>query len=124
MVRSLRRSQPQEIMVGVDSTVTIPLWGSDGAALSVTGKTGEFRLYQAIPRRGRKPWRGNPVLTLTSAAGQIALSSGSAAVTIADTDLSRKSGLHWFVLLLTTTATGAIEHAAQGRIDLKAAPAS
>lgn len=124
MSLSLRRSEPMEHMVGTDSILTIPLWGSDGAALSVTGKTGEFRLYDARPRRGRKPWTGNPVLTKTSAAGQITLSAGSAAVTIADTDLARKSGLHWFVLLLTTTASGAIEQAAMGRIDLKAAPAS
>lgn len=122
MVRSLVRNELAEHQVGADNTLNIALW--DGAdALVVTGMTAAFKLYRGKPGRARKPWTGNAVLTKTSAAGEITLTDGNAAVAIADTDLADKSGSYWFILLLTTTATGAVAHRSQGQIELRAEPA-
>lgn len=123
MARRLRRSEPTELQVGADATLNIPLWDSAGAKLTVTGLTASFQLYKAVPGRGRKPFKGNVVLTKTSAAGTVALTEGNAAVTIADTDLANRAGAFWFILLLTTTATGAIAHGAEGIVNIRAAPA-
>ena len=119
MVRSLPLAEPLDIFVGADKTLNIALYDDDGSALSVTGKTAEFKLYKAVPRRARKSWTGNVLLSKTSAAGEIALTDGQAAVTIGDTDLDRKSGAHWYVVLITTTATGAIRRGAEGEIFLR-----
>lgn len=121
MVRSLRRAEPSEYQVGADGTLTISLYDDAGAALSVAGKTAEWKLYKAVPRRGRKPWTGSALLTKTSAALQIALSAGQAVVTIADTDLDGLSGPHWWIIKVTTTAGGAIAHRGEGEIMLRAA---
>lgn len=123
MVRSLPLAEPLDIFVGADRTLNIPLYGDDGSLLSVTGKTAEFKLYKAVPRRARKAWTGNALLSKTSAAGEIALTDGQAAVTIGDTDLDGKSGAHWYVVLITTTSGGAVRHAAEGEIFLRRAPA-
>ena len=123
MVRSLTRAEPIEHQVGADRTHNIALYDDAGAALDVTGVTAQFKLYKAVPRRARKPWSGDVLLTKTSAAGQIALTAGQAAVTIADTDLDGKSGPHWYIVLITTTATGAIAHRAEGEMFLRTAPA-
>ena len=119
MVRSLVRAEPIEIQVGADKTLNVVLYDDDGSLLSVTGKTAEFKLYKAVSRRARKPWAGNALLGKTSVAGEIALTDGQAAVTIADTDLARLSGVHWYIVLITTTSSGAIAHRAEGEIFLR-----
>lgn len=122
MTRTLVRAEPIEHQVGADKTHNITLYDDDGTLLDVTGKTAAFKLYDGIPRRGRKPWKGNAVLTKTSAAGEITLTTGNAAVAILDTDLQRKSGAHWYVVLITTTASGLVAHRAEGEIFLRREP--
>lgn len=121
MVRSLTRAEPIEIMGGTDKTLNIAMYDDDGSALSVTGKTAQFKLYKSVPRRAGKPFSGNPLLSKSSVAGEIALTDGQAAVTIAATDLDDLSGLHWYIVLVTTTASGAIAHRAEGELFLKRA---
>lgn len=116
MVRSLIRSEPIEHQVGTDKTFNIPLYDESGP-LDVTGKTGEFKLYPAVPRRGRKPWTGNALFETSPV-----LTTGNAAVTITNIDLDGKSGPHWYSILITTTASGAIAHGAEGEIMLRRAP--
>ena len=121
MVRSLTRAEPIEIMGGTDKTLNMAMYDDDGSALSVTGKTAQFKLYRSVPRRAAKPFSGNPLLSKSSTAGEIALTDGQAAVTIGATDLDDLSGLHWYIVLVTTTASGAIAHRAEGELFLKRA---
>ena len=121
MVRSLTRAEPIEIQGGTDKTLNIALYDDDGSLLTVAGKTAQFKLYKSVPRRAAKPFSGNPLLSKTSAAGEIALTDGQAAVTIAATDMDNLSGLHWYIVLITTTSGGAIEHRAEGELFLKRA---
>lgn len=122
MVRSLTRAEPFELQVGADITRNIALYDAAGDPLVVTGKTAEFRLYEAVARRARKPWTGNAVLTKTSAAGEIVLTAGNAAVTILDTDLARLAGDYWYIVLITTTADGSVAHGAEGEAFLRRRP--
>lgn len=112
MPQRTRRLPMDEIVVGNDQTITIPLWNSDGTALSVSGYTAEWNLYRAgrRNRRSRKPFRGTAVLTKTSAAGQITLSDGSAAIVVANSDLANKSGDFWQVLELTDGSSNIARH--------------
>lgn len=120
MTRSLRRTEPIEIAVGVDSTITIGLYDSSAEPLDVSNLTAEWKLFRAVPRRARKPFTGSAVLTKTSAASEIALTEGNAAVSIADTDLALCSGPFWQVLELTN-ASGAVAQYAQGLVNVRAA---
>ena len=122
MVRSLTRAEPVELQGGADKTLNIALYDAAGDPLVVTGKTAEFKMYDAVARRARKPWTGNPVLEKTSAAGEIVLSSGNAAVSIQDTDLDGKSGDFWYIVLVTTTADGSVAHGAEGEVFLRRRP--
>lgn len=114
-----RRLEPIEHIVGTDRTITIPLYDTDGTNLDVTGATAAWTLRKASPRRGRKPWSGGEILGKTSAAGGITLSTGSAAIAIADTDLSGKAGLHWQEIQITASG-GAITTHGQGYVMLRA----
>ena len=116
----IRRLEPLQHVVGTDGTISINLYDSAGAALSVTGKTAKWVVYQAVPRRKRKPFTGNALLTKTSAAGEITLASGLATVTIADTDLDLKSGAFWHEIKITDSG-GSIAHLGQGELFLRAA---
>ncbi len=120
MNRSLRRFKPLEYAVGTDGTIAITLLDSAGAELSVVGVTAEWQLFEAVPRRRRKPFRGAARLTKTSAAGEIILATGLATITIADTDLGGFSGQHWHVIRLTDSS-GDITHLGQGTLFLRAA---
>lgn len=120
MTQTLRRAEPTELAVGLDTTITLPLYDSSAALLDPTGYTATWKLFRAVPRRGRKPFTGTAVLTKTSAAGQITLSTGSAAIAIADTDLAQKSGAYWQVLTLTD-GSGNVTQQAQGPVQVRAA---
>lgn len=122
MVRSLVRAEPLEFQVGADGVLNVALWDSAGAALDVSGKTARFLMYEGVSRRGRKPWTGNAVLEKTSVAGDIALTTGNAAVSIDDADLDRRSGAHWYTVFMTTTADGSVAHGAEGEIFLRRSP--
>ena len=114
-----RRLEPEEIAVGTDWTNNIALYDDDGSATAVAGASATWRLYRGVARRVRRPHTGTPVLEKTSAAGQITLSAGNAAVVIADTDLSLESGDFWQELLFTDSA-GAVTVKGQGRVHLRA----
>lgn len=120
MGRSLRRFKSMEYAVGTDGTIAISLLDSAGANLSVVGATAEWKLFEAVPRRRRKPFKGTSKLTKTSAAGTITLATGLATVAIADTDLSGLSGEHWQVIRITDSS-GNITHLGQGPLHLRAA---
>ena len=119
MARSLRRLEPVEHAVGTDQDLTVGLYDSAGDAVSVSGATATWKLYRAVPRRGRKPFEGAAVLTKTSAAGDIALASGLATITIADTDLANRSGAYWQVLEVTASGGGITQYGA-GPVHLRA----
>lgn len=116
----LFRLEPVDLVAGVDDTIVIALYDSNNDLLSVTGKTAEWKLYRGVARRGRKPFRGAAILTKTSAAGDIALSDGSATVTITDSDLASYAGQFWQAIEITTTSGGAIAHHGQGPVRLRA----
>ena len=118
-VKSYRRFAPLEHAVGTDTTLTISLLDSIADALSVVGASAEWNVFVAAPRRKRKPFKGKTILTKTSLAGDITLSEGSAVITIADTDLNRKSGAYWHVLTLTDSS-GNVSHLGQGPLSLLA----
>ena len=120
MTRSLRRSEPIELAVGLDATINLPLYTASVGFLDPSSYTAEWNLFRAVPRRGRKPFVGSAVLTKTSAASQITLTTGNAAVAIADTDLDLKSGAFWQVLTLTD-GSGNITQQAQGPVTVRAA---
>lgn len=120
MNRSLRRFKPLEYAVGTDGTIVIALKDSDGDDLSVSGASAEWKLFEAVPRNRRKPFRGTSKLTKTSAAGGIALVTGQATVTISNTDLGGVSGEHWQVLRITDSS-GNVTHLGQGPVHLRAA---
>lgn len=119
MTWTLRRFKPLEYAVGTDGTIAISLKDSAGGQLSVVGVTAEWKLFEAVPRRRRKPFRGTSKLTKTSAAGGIVLATGLATVTIANTDLPNQSGGHWQVLQLTDSS-GNISHLGGGPLHLRA----
>ena len=121
MSRDLRRFREMEYAVGTDGTITIALKNSAGADLSVSGATATWNVYKAVPRRRRKPWTGQSVLSKTTTSG-IVLSTGSAAITIADTDLDGKSGRH-VQILRVTDSSGNITHLGNGDLFLLSAPA-
>lgn len=124
MPRDLRRFAEMEYAVGTDGTIAIALYDSAGAALGVSGASATWKLFKGVRGRRRKPWTGGILASKTSAAGQIALATGSATVTIADTDLPGISGLHWHTLEVTD-ASGNISMLGEGYIFLRAAaPAS
>ena len=121
MARDLRRFEPLELAVGTDSTLNIELYESDADLLNVLGSTAEWKVYTAVPRRRRKPFTGSVLLTKTSAAGQITLTSGNAAIALDNTDFASKSGLYWHFLQITDSS-GNITHLGQGELWLRAAP--
>ena len=116
---SLRRSVLKEIAVGLDSTVSIPLYDSSVDALDPTGYTAEWKLFRGVARRTRKPFTGSSVLTKTSDAGEITLSNGNASVAILAADLALYSGDMWQVLTLTD-GSGNITQQVQGPVILRA----
>ena len=120
MGRNLRRFKSMEYAVGTDGTIVIELLDNAGDDLGVVGATAEWKLFEAVPRRRRKPYRGTSKLTLTSAAGTITLATGQATVAIANTDLTGFSGEHWQVIRITDSS-GNITHLGQGAIHLRAA---
>ncbi len=120
MNRTLRRFKPLEFAVGTDGDIAITLKDNAGVDLAVVGATAEWKLFEAVPRRRRKPFRGTAKLTKTSAAGEIVLATGLATVTIKDIDLGGFSGEHWQVLQLTD-AVGNVSHLGQGALHLRAA---
>lgn len=119
MVRSLVRAEPIEHQVGTDKTFNIALYDDDGTLLDVTGKTAEFKMYKAEARRGRKPFEETSVLNKSTTAGTLTLTTGNAAVSILAGDLDQLSGDHWYIVLVTTTASGAIAHRAEGSMFLR-----
>ena len=119
MARSLRRFAPLELAVGHDSDLSISLYDSTGTALDVTGASASWDLRKGVPRRRRKPWKGNSVLSKTSVAGTITLATGLATVAIADTDLSGASGWHWHTLQITDSS-GNVTHLGEGKLFLRA----
>ena len=119
-MRAFRRLEPQEAIVGIDQTINIPLYNSSYNALAVSGYSATWKLFRAVGRRQRKPFTGTSVLEKTSAASEITLSDGNAAVAIADTDLSSLSGEYWQVLTLTDGSSN-ITQQAQGLVNLRAA---
>lgn len=114
MPRQLHRFEPQEIAAGVDESLAITLCDENGDPLDVTGASALWKLYVAVPRNRRKPFKGDAVLEKTSPTG-ITLITGLATVTIGDTDLGDKSGLHWHTIQITDAA-GAVSHLGQGEI--------
>lgn len=119
MNRTLRRFKPLEYAVGTDGEIVIELLDNAGKDLGIVGATAEWKVFEAVPRRRRKPFKGTAKLTKTSVAGQIALVTGKATVTITDTDLAGFSGEHWHVIRLTDSS-GNITHLGQGAIHLRA----
>lgn len=120
MARDIARYESMEHVVGTDATLNIAIYTSAGAAQSVTGITeASWKLFKAVPRRRRKPFKGNAVLTKTKTGGGITLTAGNAAIAIADTDLGGKSGEYWHTLTLTNSA-GDIVSYGQGPIYLRA----
>lgn len=120
MSRSLRRLEPIELAVGLDTTINIALYDGNAAQLDPTGYTAEWNLYSAVPRRSVKPFTGTAALTKTSAASQITLTVGNAAIAIANSDMSNKQGEFWQVLTLTD-GSGNITQQGQGRVRVRAA---
>jgi hypothetical protein len=116
----IRRFEPMEYAVGTDGSIVIALKDAAGDALGVTGASATWVLYRAVPRRRRKPFTGNAVLTKTSADSEITLTAGQASVAIDATDLSGKSGIFWQVLKITDSADG-VTVLGQGTVYLRAA---
>ncbi len=119
MSRDLRRFREMEYAVGTDGTITIALFDSAGAALAVAGASAEWRVYRAVPRRRRRPWDAEARLIKTSVAGGIALSTGQAVITIANTDLGGRSGRHTQILQITDASSN-ITHLGMGELFLVA----
>lgn len=120
MARQLRRFEPLEYAVGTDGSLVIALKDSAGANLSVVGASASWKVYKAVPRRRRKPFTGNAIETKTSAAGEIALATGQATITITDGDFADKAGEFWHALQITDSS-GNITHLGQGPLFLRAA---
>ena len=121
MSRDLRRFREMEYAVGTDGTITIALKDSAGADLSVVGASASWRVYKAVPRRRRKPWTADAVLTKTTTGGGVALTTGQAVITIANSDLDGKSGRYMQILQITDNA-GNVTHLGMGELFLLAAP--
>ena len=119
MSRDLRRFHEMEHAVGTDGTITIALKDSSGDALGIAGASASWKVYKAVPRRRAKPWTGNAVLTKTSAAGEIALTTGQAVITITDGDLDGKKGRYMQILQITDSS-GNITHLGRGELFLLA----
>lgn len=120
MTRALRRIEDMEHAVGTDGTLALPLYDGSGDELDVTGLTAEWRLFRAEPRRRHEPFTGGLLASKTSAAGQIALTEGLAAVTVLDTDFDSLKGRYWQMIRLTETASGDIVEYASGFLHLRA----
>ncbi len=119
MSRDLRRFREMEYAVGTDGVITIALKDSGGADLSVVGASADWRVYKAVPRRRRKPWTADAVLTKTTTGGGVALSAGEAVITIANADLEGKSGRYMQILQITDNA-GNVTHLGMGELFLVA----
>ncbi len=122
MSRDLRRFHEVEYAVGTDGTITIALKDSGGDNLNVTGSSASWKVYKAVPRRRRKPWTGQTVLSKTSTAGEIALTAGQAVITITNSDLDGKSGRYMQILQITDSS-GNVTHLGHGPLFLLAVPA-
>lgn len=120
MSRAIARFEPTEHVVGTDATLDIAIYNASGDAQSIIGVSATWKLFKAVPRRRRKPFSGTAVLTKTSAASEITLTSGNAAVAIADTDIDGKSGSYWHTLTLTNSDGDIVSHG-QGPLFLRAA---
>jgi hypothetical protein len=120
-MRSITRFPPIEHAAGTDLTLGIGLFADNGDTLEIVGgMSAAWKLYRAVPRRGRKPFKGNPVLEKTSAAGGVTLTDGNAAVAIAAADLAGKSGVFWQTLAVTD-AGGDVACYGQGEVLIRAA---
>lgn len=119
MERSYLRLDPIELVSGVDSTITIPLYTGAYQSLDPTGYTASWTLRRGVTRNARKPFSGSAVLTKTEISG-VTLATGTATIAIADTDLASNSGEFWQSLVLTDGSGNKI-HAGQGRVLLRAA---
>ena len=119
MSRDLRRFKEMEYAVGTDGTISVTLKDSSGDPLGIVGASASWKVYLSVPRRRKKPWTGNAVLSKTSAAGEIALSTGLAVITITDADFDGNSGRYAQILQITDSA-GSITHLGMGELFLVA----
>ncbi len=118
MTRSYRRFKPMEHVVGTDQAIVISLKDTSGGDLGVSGASAVYKVYRARPRRRRQPFVGNAVFEASTTIGNLALATGQATITIADSDLVNRSGHHWHELKVTD-ASGNISHLGQGEIFLR-----
>ena len=121
MSRGLRRFVEMEYAVGTDGTITITLKDSAGDPLGVVGASAHYWIYLAVPRRRKKPWTGNAELEKTSVAGEIALTTGQAVVTITNADLGGKSG-RFYHMLRVTDSSAKVTLLGGGELFLQGAP--
>ena len=120
MARYLRRLTPTDHAVGTDRDLTVSLRDTDGSLLSVVGATATARFFRGRQKNLSRPMRGSTVLTLTSAAAEITLSTGQALIHLADNHFTNKSGDHWYDLQITDSG-GDILPQGEGEIRLRRA---
>ena len=120
MRRHLRRLEPTDHAVGTDRDIAVTLRDTAGALLSVVGATATCRFHRSRQKNLSRPMFGSTVLTLTSAAGDIALTLGQAVISIKDTHFVGKSGDHWYDLQITESG-GDVLHQGEGEIRLRRA---